>query len=106
VASEILGVLRCPHCGSDDATIHRHAKNTRLYYRCYQEKGSNIMRCGTVQIIGPSGQQYLQRILDNGPAIAKPAPENVPKVAIAKPVEQPPSVKQSFLDRFLAGDDE
>ena len=108
MASEILGILTCPHCGNKDATIHRHGKNNRLYYRCYVGRGSNQMQCGTAQIIGPTGQQYLQNILDMQNAIAKPD-ENPPiNDAIAKPAPKPAPAKDGvtsgFLDRFLAGD--
>ena len=112
MASEILGILTCPHCGNVDATIHRHGKNNRLYYRCYVGRGSNQMQCGTAQIIGPTGQQYLQNKLDNQNAIAKPEPVPAPIDAIAKPEPVPApkpapakdGVTSGFLDRFLAGD--
>lgn len=112
MGKEILGVMTCPHCGNQDATIHMHEKNIRLYYRCYNGQGSNEMICGTVQIMGPKGQEYLKARLPRQDAIAKPEPEPAQNDAIAKPATAPPpkpapakdGVTSGFLDRFLAGD--
>ena len=115
MASEILGTLTCPHCGNTDATIHRQGgKHSRLYYRCYVSQGSNDMRCGTVQILGPTGQKFIEKHLNKPDPIANQAPEPAPKVAIANtppkpdPRQEPAKdgVTSSFLDRFLAGDPE
>lgn len=56
MASEVLGIVSCPHCGTD-ATVHRQAsRNAKLYYRCYD--GPNGA-CGTIQITLEGGQRWI-----------------------------------------------
>ena len=119
MANEILGRLNCAICGNSEATIHRQGgKHNALYYRCYVTAGSNDMRCGTIQCLGPTGQAFLGAMIENqNNPIAKPvleppqkiAPERkiiAPNVAIAKNTETQPNVRRSFLDKFWAGDEE
>jgi hypothetical protein len=108
MSAEILGRLTCAICGNDNATIHRQGgKHSALYYRCYVSAGSNDMRCGTIQCLGPSGQAFLIKKLDPVIApIATPQAAAPIKDAIATPKAAPDSVKNTFLTRFLAGDSE
>lgn len=58
---EIVGEVTCPHCGNT-ATVHKQRKaGQKLYYRCYSEKGGAKAICGTVQITGPKGQEWLRQ---------------------------------------------
>ena len=62
MCNKIIGELDCPLCGSDKATIHEQSKGkARFYIRCYESHGSNVMRCGTLQAIGPTGQEYIKK---------------------------------------------
>lgn len=83
-SSEHIGLIRCAHCGNHNATVHRQTKGTkkgRLYYRCYTEINGKVQKCGTVQIIGPAGQEYINanmRPLESGPVPDRePAPAPV-----------------------------
>lgn len=105
---EIIGTVTCPHCGSDQATVHRQAKGKRsYYYRCYTARGGAEMRCGTVQIHGPAGQAWIERNLHR----EQPEPANDPKAPAAEPeparepandpkaTSEPP--RSSVVSRFL-----
>lgn len=60
MCNKIVGHIQCPFCGSDDATVHVHAKGKKKYYvRCYEGEGSNKPVCGTLQAIGPTGQGII-----------------------------------------------
>ncbi|WP_346840150.1 zinc ribbon domain-containing protein [Microbulbifer sp. SAOS-129_SWC] len=74
--SEFIGLVTCPHCGNENATVHEQQTGTkrgRRYYRCYTEINGNKMRCGTSQIIGPDGQAWLAANMRPVPG-AEPAP--------------------------------
>lgn len=67
MANPVIGHVECPHCG-DAATVHREARGLRaMYYRCYGDDGMS-MRCGTVQIRGPSGQAWIAENMASAPA--------------------------------------
>lgn len=130
-SSEYIGLIRCAHCGNENATVHRQTKGTkkgRLYYRCYTEINGRQQECGTIQCIGPAGQKYVEanmRPLDVTQEPAAPAPvpaedqidfiqEQEPEppapVPVPEPATDPAPVepapkKKSFLD-WLAEDDE
>ena len=60
--SSYIGLIKCPHCGNENATVHQQQTGTkkgRLYYRCYSEINGAVMLCGTIQCIGQSGQKYI-----------------------------------------------
>lgn len=62
--SECVGVMECPICCNDQATVHKQRTGTkkgRLYYRCYTEPMGVTMRCGTIQCIGPDGQEAIKQ---------------------------------------------
>lgn len=60
MANPVVGYVPCPHCGGQ-ASVHREARGLRaMYYRCYEQDGMS-MRCGTVQIRGPSGQVWIEK---------------------------------------------
>lgn len=80
MANEIIGAIVCPHCGNQAATVHAQARGGKLYYRCYESPGSIVSRCGTVQITGPAGQQWIKASMKS---IAEP-----------KGSEQPPERPQ------------
>ena len=58
MAKEILGHITCPHCKSDEATVHQAAgRNKALYYRCYSDATGG---CGTIQISLAAGQKFIK----------------------------------------------
>ena len=114
--SEFIGLVYCPICGNDEATVHEQASGTkkgRRYYRCYTERNGTRQRCGTIQCIGEYGQKYIN---ENMRAIGQPEkapepigqietpeiePEKVRSVPIV-PVTPTPPKKNSLLGNFLA----
>jgi hypothetical protein len=106
MAAEILGHVTCPHCGNDQATVHREAKGKRaLYYRCYSAPGSIAMRCGTVQIRGPQGQVWINAnitTIASGQA-ENPAADPIAAPATKKP-EQQPAKKPGMFANFWKDD--
>lgn len=112
--SEFIGILTCPLCGNESATVHEQKTGTkkgRRYYRCYESETSSVMRCGTIQCIGKTGQIFIaENIRPIGqpekPATPEPAqPDNKPqqpeteRQPIAEPVLVP--VRKSRLARLL-----
>jgi len=58
MAKEILGHITCPHCKSDEATVHQAAgRNKAFYYRCYSDTTGG---CGTIQISLTAGQKFIK----------------------------------------------
>lgn len=60
--SEYIGLIDCPMCGNQNATVHEQAtgnKKGARYFRCYTEILGTKMRCGTIQAIGPEGQVFI-----------------------------------------------
>lgn len=54
-----IGQIQCPHCGQS-ATIHQNKKGKKLfYYRCGEIVAGVSSGCGTCQIYGQSGQQWI-----------------------------------------------
>lgn len=119
--SEYIGLITCPHCGNDQATVHQQrtgSKKGRRYYRCYSEVNGYAMRCGTVQILGPTGQDFINaNMRPIGESPAEPAPIGDPAPAPAgdpPPKEQPPEPvppkgegkPRSVLESFLFGGDD
>ena len=109
MANEVLGVINCPLCGNPDATVHRQGgRRVALYYRCYETTGSMNAVCGTIQCTGPKGQEIIARLMA-GKTVepkAQTEPEKLPARPLGQTEPAPPSVKQSFLNKFMAGDDE
>lgn len=125
--SKYIGLIKCPLCGSESATVHEQQSGTkkgRTYYRCYTEINGAKQRCGTVQCIGPTGQEFIakhMRPLSPAPApIVQPtqSPEP-PPVAAPEPIGQPepepepigqdehePVKKTSWRDAFFGEGDE
>ncbi len=83
---EIVGTITCPHCGNREATVHQQASGKgRFYYRCYETQGGMAMRCGTVQIHGPTGQAWIEANIHR----ARPEAANDPKAPEAPPNPAP-----------------
>jgi hypothetical protein len=76
MSHEILGNITCPHCGNENATVHKQARGKkRLYYRCYD---GQIGDCGTVQIVLEGGQKWINKNIrklnsDNAEILAEEA---------------------------------
>ncbi len=89
-----LGLITCPMCGNENATVHQQTSGTkkgRLYYRCYETINGSAMRCGTIQCIGPTGQTFIN---SNQRPIGQqepPAPPVEPVEPIGLPVIDDPS---------------
>jgi hypothetical protein len=106
MSAEILGRIDCPLCGNPSATIHRQAgRRIALYYRCYQSEGSQTAVCGTIQCTGPKGQELMNKLM-GVEAKGQLEPEKQPIRPKGQLEAAPPSVKNTFLTRFLAGDHE
>lgn len=112
MAAEIVGTITCPHCGNDQATVHKQARGKRsLYYRCYTERGGVQMRCGTVQIHGPKGQAWIEANMHReqpepandpiAPDYVAPEPANDPKAPETAPSTLKPQKRSSVVGRFL-----
>jgi hypothetical protein len=58
-----IGQVKCPHCDrAEPAKVFRNARADRLlYYRCGEVVRGFSTGCGTVQIYGASGQQWIER---------------------------------------------
>lgn len=85
-----IGLIKCLLCGNENATVHRQETGTkkgRLYFRCYETINSSAMRCGTIQCIGPTGQDYIN---SNMRPIGQqsPAPKPVPVQVEPEPIGQ------------------
>lgn len=111
MANPIIGKIKCPHCGNPGATVHKQNKaGNKLYYRCYQSEGGLSPVCGTVQITGPKGQEWIKsnmQPLGQQTPIAEPEPKPEPKPVQQTPIAEPK--KQAvggFLSSFLRDDEE
>lgn len=85
--SSYVGLIKCPHCGNENATVHQQQTGTkkgRLYYRCYSEINGAVMLCGTIQCIGQSGQDWINANMRPIGQKKQPEPKTRP---IAQPVE-------------------
>ncbi|TMN34912.1 hypothetical protein [Pseudoalteromonas sp. S2755] len=102
MANEVLGVVTCPHCGSD-ATVHRQAsRNAKLYYRCYD--GPNGP-CGTVQITLEGGQWWLTNNMR--PLTGAEAEEAAHEAAeLAREAQLKAAKQKSGIFTALFGDDD
>ena len=95
-ANPAISLLTCPHCGNEEATVHRQKKGGTLYYRC-----QSVGYCGTVQIRGPGGQRFIEqnrRDLGSNPEpapAAGPLPE--PEHPEPEPVPAPPTEPEKTL---------
>lgn len=127
--SKYIGLLTCPHCASEIATVHEQQtgnKKGRKYYRCYTEINGTVQKCGTVQCIGPDGQAFIEkniRPIDQEPPKPPPEPEPmpVPDQPIGQtepepepigqpepelpPEESPPERPKRSIASLLIGDD-
>ncbi|WP_299592719.1 hypothetical protein [uncultured Microbulbifer sp.] len=119
-----IGMITCPLCGSDQATVHQQrsgSKKGALYYRCYSEIGGLSMRCGTIQCLGPTGQEFVKASMrpigqpEPDPApIGQPDPAPAAPDAPIDPPESDPAPKApptparagGGLLGFLMGDDD
>lgn len=112
--SEYIGLINCPLCGNENATVHEQKTGTkkgRRYYRCYETVNGSSMRCGTIQCIGPNGQQFINSAMRPiGQTEKAPAVEPVPVEPIAPPSEEPkkepepiaePPARRGLLTNFL-----
>ena len=107
MAKEILGHLKCPHCG-EEATVHQNAGRTRAkYYRCYEGVGGG---CGTVQISLPAGQKFINdnirplNTIELGQAVAVVTDDaGREQVKVAKKAEKQasPEQKPTFFSKFF-----
>lgn len=109
--SEFIGLITCPICGNDSATVHQQKTGTkkgRLYFRCYQTVNGSAMRCGTIQSIGPTGQDFIKAnmrpIGQNEPETVEPTPpepaipdEPTRPIAAPAPEPAPPTKRRSLL---------
>ena len=110
MANAIEGTITCPHCGNRDATVHREARGKRaLYYRCYESAGSVAMRCGTVQIRGPKGQEWIAANMhrEQPEAANDPIAPLAPVAPTREPANDPiadekPARRSGVVGRFLA----
>lgn len=99
MAKEIVGYITCPHCGNDQATVHKQAKGGKFYYRCYASEGSVDARCGTVQITGPTGQSWIKSAMKPISTEPEPQPVDHPKGSETPP-EPPKNPKGSIAGAF------
>lgn len=112
MCNKIVGKIKCPICGSADATIHQHAKGKqrKFYIRCYEGEGSSVMRCGTIQCLGPTGQKFIQEkgvFLEGEKSERLRKPEKKPaepkkKDAIALPTSE--TVDQNAIESGEGGE--
>jgi len=111
MANSVIAEITCPLCGSDCATVHeqeRGNKKGRRYIRCYTTAGGLSMRCGTLQCIGPNGQEFIERAIgrrEPEPAEVRPIGQPEPKKEQQNevvPVPPRPIAKRSFVSS-LAG---
>jgi len=109
VGIEVIGTVKCPHCGNL-ATVHEQkGKANKLYYRCYAQPGSSEPRCGTVQITGPTGQQWLRANMAGAtkePEPAPQAPESTKEPETAPPTQKKSATMGGFLANFWRDEDE
>lgn len=106
MSNEILALINCPLCGNPEATVHRQGgRRVALYYRCYKTAGSQDAVCGTIQCTGPKGQDVITRLMGMEPK-GQTEPEKLPDKPKGQTEKAPPTVKQSFLNKFMAGDEE
>ncbi len=90
-SSKHVGLIACPLCGSECATVHEQQTGTkkgRLYYRCYTERGGMQMRCGTIQCIGPDGQEFIKKHMRPIAPAVGPTPTPEPVKAEQRPIGQ------------------
>jgi len=81
-----IGTLTCPHCGNQAASVHRMKKGSRLmYYKCY---GGPQGDCGTVQLYGAHGQQWIRDHLEHADPPADPLPESEPRESSGPPADE------------------
>jgi hypothetical protein len=97
MAREIVGEITCPHCGQA-ATVHQNARGAKLmYYRCGVVVRGFSTGCGTAQIYGRSGQQWIAANLrpdetnpkGSHPAAPADAPAPAPVRAEPEPITKP-----------------
>lgn len=83
--SKHIGLITCPHCGNESATVHEQQTGTkkgRRYYRCYETVNGNVQLCGTIQCIGPTGQAFIN-------ANMRPIGQNDTPKPAQEPIGQP-----------------
>lgn len=117
--SKYIGLITCPLCGNEHATVHEQQKGTKVgrrYIRCYSEINGNKMECGTLQCIGPSGQRFIERNLKPLEPVEKPIAQNPPEptpepepanrpIGQNEPKQRPIGQKRSLFD-VLFSDEE
>lgn len=110
--SEYIGLITCPICGNESATVHEQKTGTkkgRRYYRCYESASSSVMRCGTIQCIGQTGQKFINLNMRPIGQPVKPAvpvsvsPEPIPEKPQGEPIGEAvtPAPRKSRLARLL-----
>lgn len=96
-ASELMGLITCPMCGNENATVQKMttgSRKNRLYFRCYESVGSTVMCCGTIQCIGQTGQDF---ILQNMRPVSAQVPKIQPKTKPARAIAQKPAIAPAPL---------
>jgi hypothetical protein len=91
-ASELIGLITCPMCGNENATVQKMttgSRKNRLYFRCYESAGSSVMKCGTIQCIGPDGQKFISEKMR---PVSAQVPKNPPKPKPARAIAQKPAI--------------
>jgi hypothetical protein len=93
-----IGLITCPICGNENATVHKQESGTkkgRLYYRCYESINGSTMRCGTIQCIGSTGQTFINSKLRpiGQPIESTPVTEPVLPIGQPAPVEPEPIIQ-------------
>lgn len=91
-----IGSITCPLCGNPDATVHEYERGSKRgtrYFRCYDKPGSTVMRCGTIQPAGFTGQEFIKRhMVAIAPGEALPPapapPETVDETPAPAPIGQ------------------
>lgn len=107
MANPAIAYVYCAHCRRP-ATVHREARGQKaLYYRCYEADGMSA-RCGTAQIRGPSGQQWIKDnwvdLREFGEAVN--ATEHAPAERATAGSDIEPKRAKRGLMRLLADDDD
>ena len=108
MAKEIIGEIDCPHCGAV-ASVHQNGKAAALlYYRCGEVVRGFSTGCGTVQIYGRSGQEYIKtRMRAKGGDPVQPAVEPVaihaPEPAPTPQPDPVPPRKKTIFQQMTEG---
>jgi hypothetical protein len=101
----VLGKITCPHCGSEDATVHEQAsRSARLYYRCMDGPHGP---CGTIQCTLPGGQKFIRDNMRPLNGVEIDAAHEAAEVAREEQTKAATTAtrKKSFMDTLFGDDD-